>query len=180
MLLKPGKAAIFWNNIWTLSLVRYLDSNSTFKPAHNYDVHSEVTALESPGRSRAVVRCLSHANLPRLARRLVQYTRIIGSRNINDSDADINIPEVYQHGVVLPSKIGERITNIFPWARRSFENMTLISPTGLERFDNTMWYIKGIFYSLLHTRLIQALIHVPIPDLINALVQHILLQDNAD
>lgn len=58
--------------------------------------------------------------------------------------------------------------------------MTLISPTGLDRFDNTMWYIKGIFYSLLHTRLIQALIPVPIPDLINALVQHILLQDNAD
>lgn len=135
-----------------------------------YDVHSEVTALESPGRPRAVVNFLSHTNLPRPARRLVQYTRIIGSWNIMDSDADINIPEVYQHGVVLPSKTVERVTNILPWARRSFETMTLISLTGLERFDNTMWYTKGIFYSLLHTRLIQALIPVPIPDLINALV----------
>lgn len=122
---------------------------------------------------------LSHANLPRPDRRLVQSTRIIGSRNIKDSNVDINIPEVYQHGVVVPSKIGERVTNILPWARRSFENMARISLTGLERFDNTLWYTKGIFYSLLHTRLAQTLIPIPIPDLINAPVQHMLLQDTA-
>lgn len=43
-----------------------------------------------------------------------------------------------------------------------------------------MWYTKGIFYALLHTRLSQALIPIPIPDLINAPVQHMLLQDNGD
>lgn len=102
------------------------------------------------------VNFLTNANLPRPRRRLVQYTRIIGSRNIKDSDVDINIPEVYQHGVVVPSKIGGRVTNILPWARRSFENMARISLTGLERFDNSMWYAKGLFYALLHTRLTQA------------------------
>lgn len=122
---------------------------------------------------------LSHTNIPRPDRRLVQYTRIIGSRNIKDSDVDINIPAVYQHGVVVPSKIGERVTNILPWARRSFENMARISLTGLELFDNTLWYTKGIFYSLLHTRLAQTLIPIPIPDPINAPVQHMLLQDTA-
>lgn len=43
-----------------------------------------------------------------------------------------------------------------------------------------MWYAKGSFYSLLHTRLTQALIPISVPDLINAPVQHMLLQDNAD
>lgn len=43
-----------------------------------------------------------------------------------------------------------------------------------------MWYTKGLFYFLLHTRLVQAVIPIPIPDLINAPVQHMLLQDNAD
>lgn len=99
---------------------------------------------------------------------------------MKDSDVDINIPEVYQHGVVVPSKIGERVTNILPWARRSFENMARISLTGLERYDCTMWYAKGSFYSLIHTRLTQATIPIPVPDLINAPVQHMLLQDNAD
>lgn len=122
----------------------------------------------------------SAVNLPRPHQREVQYTRIIGSRCIKDSDVDINIPEVYQHGVVVPSKIGECVTNILPWARRSFENMARISLTGLERFDCSMWYAKGIFYSLLHDRLTAALIPIPIPDLINAPVQHMLLQDNAD
>lgn len=145
-----------------------------------YDVSSEIASIESPGRPWAVVNFLTNANLPRPRYRLVQYTRIIGSRNTKDSDVDINIPEVYQHGVVVPSKIGGRITNILPWARRSFENMAQISLTGLERFDNSMWYAKGLFYALLHTRLTQALIPIPIPDLINAPVQNILLQDNAD
>lgn len=80
----------------------------------------------------------------------------------------------------MPSKIGERVTNVLPWARRSFENMARISLTDLERFDCSMWYAKGIFYSLLHTRLTQALIPIPVPDLINAPVQNILLQDGAD
>lgn len=86
----------------------------------------------------------------------------------------------YQHGIVVHSKIGERVTNILPWARRSFGNMARISLTGLERFDTAMWYTKGIFYALLHTRLSQALISIPITDLINAPVQHMLLQDNGD
>lgn len=142
--------------------------------------NSQVASIESPGRPWAVVDFLTNVNQPRPRRRLVQYTRIFGSRHIKDSDVDINIPEVYQHGVVVPSKIGERVTNILPWARRSFENMATISLTGLERFDVSMWYAKGIFYSLLHTRLTQALISIPIPDLINAPVQNILLQDNAE
>lgn len=58
--------------------------------------------------------------------------------------------------------------------------MARISLTGLERFDCSMWYAKGIFYSLLHTRLTQALIPIPVPDLINAPVQNILLQDGAE
>lgn len=99
-----------------------------------YDVESQVASIESPGRPWAVVNFLTNVNLPRPRRRLVQYIRIIGSINIKDSDVDINIPEVYQHGVVVPSKIGERVTNILPWARRSFENTTRISLTGLERF----------------------------------------------
>lgn len=112
-----------------------------------YDINSEVTALESPGRPWAVVNFLSHANLPRPARRLVQYTRIIGSRNIKNSDVDINIPEVYQHGVVVPSKIGERVTNILPWARRSFENMARISLTGLEL---SMVHKRNILFPTAH------------------------------
>lgn len=58
--------------------------------------------------------------------------------------------------------------------------MARISLTGLERFDNSMWYAKGLFYSLLHTRLTEALIPIPVLDLINAPVQNILLLDNAD
>lgn len=69
---------------------------------------------------------------------------------------------------------------MLPWARRSFENTARISLTGLERFDNSMWYAKGLFYSLLHTRLTEALIPIPVLDLINAPVQNILLLDNAD
>lgn len=115
-----------------------------------YDINLEVATLESPGRSWAVVNFLSHANLPRPNRRLVQYIRIIGSRNIKDSDFDIDIPEVYQHGVVVPSKIGERVTNILPWARRSFESMARISLKGLERFDNTVWYKRNILFSTAH------------------------------
>lgn len=145
-----------------------------------FNAASIVASLESPGRVAQNVNFTTAVNLPRPRRRLVQYTRIMGSRNVKDSDVDINIPEVYQHGVVVPSKIGERVTNVLPWARRSFENMARISLTGLERFDCSMWYAKGIFYSLLRTRLTQALIPVPIPDLINAPVQNILLQDGAE
>lgn len=145
-----------------------------------FDANSIVSALESPGRPWAQVDFASPVNTLRPAQRDVQYTRIIGSRSVKDSDVDINIPEVYQHGVVVPSKIGERVINILPWARRSFENMARISLTGLERFDCSMWYAKGIFYSLLHARMSQALIPIPVPDLINAPVQHMLLQDNAD
>lgn len=144
-----------------------------------YDANSIVASLESPGRQWEQVDFTSPVNLPQPHQQEVQYTRIFGSRSVKDSDVDINIPEVYQHGVVVPSKIGERVTNILPWARRSFENMARISLTGLERFDCSLWYAKGIFYSLLHTRLTQALIPIPIPDLINAPVQHMLLQDNA-
>lgn len=116
-----------------------------------YDINSDVANLESPERPWATVNFLAHANLPRPAGRLVQYTRIIGSRNIKDSDVDINIPEVYQHGAVVPSKIGERITTILPWARRSFENMARISLTGLERFDNTMSGILREYFNLCYT-----------------------------
>lgn len=145
-----------------------------------YDVNSVVGSFESPGRPWVQVNFTSTVNVPRPRQREVQYTRTIGSRNLKDSDVDINIPEVYQHGVVVPSKIGERVTNILPWTRRSFENMARTSLTGLERVDTTIWYTKGIFYSLLHTRLTQAVIPIPIPDLINASVQHMLLQNNAD
>lgn len=145
-----------------------------------YDANSIVSSFESPGRPWIQVDFTSAVNVPRPRQRQVQYTRIIGSRCLKDSDVDINIPEVYQHGVFVTSKIGERVTNIVPWARRSFENMARISRTGLERYDCTMWYAKGLFYSLLHTRLTQALIPNPVPDLINAPVQHMLLQDNAN
>lgn len=43
-----------------------------------------------------------------------------------------------------------------------------------------MWYTKGIFYAPLHTLLSQALIPIPIPDLIHGPVQHMLLQDNVE
>lgn len=151
-------------------------------PTAAYAINSLVATLESPGRPWAQADFETHANTPRPPQRPVQYTRIIGSRNIKDSDVDINIPEVYQHGVVIPSKIGERVTNILPWARRSFRIMARISLIGLERFDTAMWYTKGIFYALLHTRLSQAFIPIPIPDLTNAPVQHrpMLLRDNGD
>lgn len=96
-----------------------------------YDVNSVVGSFESPGRPWVQVNFTSTVNVPRPRQRGVQYTRNIGSRNLKDSDVDINIPEVYQHGVVVPSKIGERVTNILAWARRSFENMAPISLTGL-------------------------------------------------
>lgn len=135
-------------------LKQYIDTFLGPVPGFQLDVatlafvaNSDVSSIESPGRPWVIVPFLSNVNMPRPRRRLVQYTRIFGSRNIKDSDVDINIPEVYQHGVVVPSKIGERVTNVLPWARRSFENMARISLTGLERFDVSMWYAKGVSFA---------------------------------
>lgn len=59
-----------------------------------YDVNSIVGTLESPDRPWAQFDFTTQANLPRPRQRHIQYSRIIGSRNIKDSDVDINIPEV--------------------------------------------------------------------------------------
>lgn len=126
-------------------LKQYIDTFFGPVPGFNFnaetlafDANSIVGPFESPGRPWAQENFTAAVNLPRPRQRNVQYTRIIGSRCLKASDVDINIPEVYQHGVVVPSKIGERVTNILPWARRSFENMARISLTGLERFDCSM------------------------------------------
>lgn len=71
-----------------------------------YDANSIVGSVESPGRPWVQVDFTSAVNVPRPRQRQVQYTRIIGSRCFKDSAVDINIPEVYQHGVVVSSKIG--------------------------------------------------------------------------
>lgn len=60
-------------------------------PTAVYDVNSLVSTLESPGRPWVQVDFTSQVNLPRPRQREVQYTWIIGSRNIKDSNVDINI-----------------------------------------------------------------------------------------
>lgn len=63
-------------------------------PNLSYTASSQLSALESPGRPWNAVDYDATVNLPRPRHGAVQYTRIIGSRNIKDSDVDINLPEV--------------------------------------------------------------------------------------